>query len=489
MLKVTQQQATVALVLLGLCAAVPRTGMGQTRNAAEMIRRELAIEQRTRAILQPSDVLSQGALFDYGGFLRSSAGRLDTTDGGESRRRTFRAFDLRIWTSLTLQDLHQFYFRVRTDFTDYNADQEFDGLKPVKGPFVDQAFYSVQLDEWAARRFGQDWPLKLKMTLGRQYIYIGSGIAYSQVGDGVLLEGLAGNWDLKTFASRTRAEDTNIDASETVTKNERYFIGLEVAYVGVPRHRQYAYLLIQEDESDEHSPAVLPNGQPATQSYDYDSRYLGVGATGEIIRNLGYRAEGILEWGKSNGDLGRADYDASDAGEDEIRAYAFNVGLDYFVQHRTKPRVSVDYFFASGDSDRAQPTNTSGGNRPGSADRGFLAFGFVDTGFNVSPQFSNIRVLRIDTSFRPMPARQWSKELEVGASYFHYEKDEKDGGISDSTASLAKRALGHEIDGYVNWRLLSDVTISLRYAYFMPGAAFTDSSARHFMFGTITYSF
>lgn len=477
--------------MVSLCVwqAAPRQAVSQRDpDVSEMIRREVAIEQDTRAKLAPGEVLGQGALFDYGGFLRFSTATFDSFRDGRAYRRTFRAYDARLWTSLTLDEIHKFYLRLRYDVMDFNGNQSFGGDQ-VSGPNIDQAFYSVELDRLAARYWGADWDSKAKLTLGEQYFYVGSGMVYSDVDDGVLVEASTGNWDIKALASRTRGRDRNIDRSFAVDEDERYFAGLEIAYAGIPQHRPYAYVLIQEDESDERIGVALPDGRPATQRFDYKSRYLGAGATGEIVRGLGYRCEGILEWGQSYGDLSRADHNQRGSDQDNIRAYAANAGIDWYGDHRTRPRLSLDYYLASGDEHRERQFDTVDGNRPGSSDRGFIGFGFVDTGFSFAPQFSNLRFLRADASFRPMPDTASLKDLEIGATFFMYHKQQKRGGISDDEADRVDRFLGNEADAYVNWRVCSDVTLSLRYALFMPGDAFSDRSARHFLFGTITYSF
>ena len=479
--------ATIAALTICAWQTAPRLARCQGNpDISEMVRRELAIDQETRKALEPTKVLAQGALLDYGGLFRFSIATFDSFRDGRPLKRTFRSYDARLWLSLTLDEIHKFYFRTRYNVMDFNANESFGG-DHVTGPNIDQAFYSVELDKLAQRYWGSEWGMKAKLTLGEQYLYIGSGMVYSQVDDGVLAEASVGDWDIKALASRTRGRDDNIDRSPAVDANERYFAGLELAYAGIPQHRPYAYVLVQEDESGERERVTLPDGRPATQRFDYESRYLGAGATGEIARGLGYRLEGILEYGQSYGDLSRTDHRQTGRDQDHILAYGANAGIDYYVEHKMKPRVAIDYYVASGDEHRASTANTIGGNKPGTTDRGFVGFGFVDTGFSFAPRFSNLRFLRVDGSVQPAREVHYLKDFEVGMTYFLYHKDRKSGGVSDE--DRVSRFLGCELDTYVNWRILSDVTLSLRYALFMPGDAFSDRSARHFLFGTITCSF
>ena len=489
-MKAIHRSVFALMVSACLWWAAARPAAAQTSpTIREMIRREMRLEEETRKELEPTKASRQGVLFDYGGFARTTVGRFDSSQNGKRMARTFRALDLRLWTSATLAEIHRFYFRLRTDVIDWNSHQDFEGSKFMRGPNVDQLFYSVDLDEWAARQWGEDWPMKLRMTVGRQYMYIGSGMTYNLVADGIQFEAQSGNWDLKVLGSRTIGRTKNIDRSPTVGDNERYFAGMELAYAGIPRHRPYAYVLIQHDESDERWPAMSLDGVPIEQDFNYHSQYFGIGSTGEIVRNLGYRIEGVLETGRSHGDVSLSTIDEASSETDRIRAYAFNAGLDYYWPHKMKPRVSLDYFFASGDKHRERPTDTVFGNRCGTTDRGFIGFGYVDTGYALSPEFSNIQFIRLDGSFRPLPDAAPFKELEWGATYFLFRTPGSRGGISDPLAERRDRDLGQEIDTYINWRVLSDVSLSLRYGVFFPGDAYRIQEAAQFMLATLTYSF
>ncbi len=473
---------------LWLClACVVRLAAAQTTR--EMIRREMTLERETRQELAPSKTFAKKALFDYGAYVRTNVGSYSSSRAGRRMTRTYRSMDIRVWSSLTLAEIHHVYFRLRTDLTDFNDDQEYPDSRFRRGPNVDQFFYMVDLDELAARTWGQQWPFKLRMTLGRQYQYLGSGMVYSMVNDGAQFETTAGDWDIKLLGSRTVGREKNIDRSTGVDDNERFFGGVEIGFNGITNHRQYFFVLVQRDETDASVPAVTADIRPAEQEFNYQSQYYGIGFTGPISRHLSYHMEGVMERGTSYGDVTKGTWADYHHDHDNIDAYAFNLGVDYTSSHPSRARFSLDYFLATGDSHRDSPLDTIGGNRPGTGDHGFINFGYVDTGFALAPEFSNIQFIRLDGSFRPLyKFKDWDR-VEWGATYFFLQKQQSHGGISDPLASDNQRGLGHELDTYLFWRIFSDVSFSMRYGILFPGHAFAQRRVRQFLLGSLTYSF
>ena len=218
---------------------------------------------------------------------------------------------------------------------------------------------------------------------------------------------------------------------------------------------------------------------------------MGVGFSGQLARNLGYRAEGMYEFGRSHPDrsAGQRSKALNTSDRERIRAYAFDIGLDWYMDAESRPRVSLDYGLATGDEQRGSVTDTIGGNRPGSHDRNFLYFGFMDTGFNSALRFSNLRFVRLDGSFRPFHDVPLLTNMETGLTYYYYQKDERSGGISDTQSNRAHRTVGQEFDLYANWKLFSDLSFSFRYGLFLPGSAYSEKSSRHYYLGSLTYSF
>ncbi|MHC4981594.1 MAG: alginate export family protein [Planctomycetota bacterium] len=180
------------------------------------------------------------------------------------------------------------------------------------------------------------------------------------------------------------------------------------------------------------------------------------------------------------------------SGQDRICAWALDAQLEYLIEAPTHPKVTAEYMFGSGDSDRRlSATSTVGGNRAGTKDRAFNAFGFRDTGIAFGPSISNIHVYSVGASFFPFEKLEPLRKMELGTKVFFYHKAHDSGPISDTTATGGSRWLGWEWDVYCDWRLTSDLAWTIRYGLFKPGAAFPTGvdSPRHLLYTGVVFSF
>ena len=396
------------------------------------------------------------------------------------RTRTLRQFELRGWASVNIQGVHRAYVRGLVGWDDWNA-----GSNPTSGrgdedtdPEIERAWYQFDLAQIHRNRTGKEPPVGFKVKVGREYAEIGTALVLSLPLDMIQFDLRANDWDVMAILGKTRSETANIDDSDAVATHMRRCIwGVEVAYNGFDRHRPFAYFLSNEDDT---------NARPfdPTQNYAYESRYVGIGSEGTVLLpNLSYQAELVGEWGKTYSE-GVA------AGRDNVQAWAADVVTEYIFERPTKPRVNFEYLYASGDGDRrSSATSTIGGNEAGSDDNAFNAFGFRDTGLSFAPRVSNLQMYALGASFFPLEKHELFKKMEVGTKVFAFQKADSHGPISDTDASKDSRWLGWEWDVFCDWRLTSDVTFTIRYGAFQPGAAFDNNSCRQFLYSALTFSF
>ena len=169
------------------------------------------------------------------------------------------------------------------------------------------------------------------------------------------------------FLGKPVTDDVNLDQSPLAqNQDKRDFWGGQVTYNGLDHHKPFAYFMSNDDHD---------RAETATQRYNYSSQYVGVGSTGTVISpNLKYSTELVDEEGKT--------YSWHDTEQrNRIQAWAYDALLEYYFQVPTHPKVMGEYLYASGDADREfSSTNTDGGNRIGTSDHAFNAFGFRDTG-------------------------------------------------------------------------------------------------------------
>jgi hypothetical protein len=250
---------------------------------------------------------------------------------------------------------------------------------------------------------------------------------------------------------------------------------VQVRYLGFEKHRPFFYWMKQNDNRNE---TIFP----LYQNFSYDSEYFGFGSEGELLEELRYSTEWVIENGRSYGD--RMFYR-----QDHIHAWAFDILFEYLPDWKYDPRFLFEYMFASGDPDRfGSPTDAIGGNTDGD-DTSFVGFGYRDTGLSFAPRLSNIHIWRLGASFYPFQEIRGLEKLELGTDWFLYAKNKADGAISDPLANNASGYAGWEMDYFANWRITSDLAITTRLGAFFPGKAFDDQTCRTFFLTGVTWSF
>ena len=86
-------------------------------------------------------------------------------------------------------------------------------------------------------------------------------------------------------------------------------------------------------------------------------------------------------------------------------------------------------------------------------------------------------------SFFPLEKCKIFRKLEVGARLYWYQKDSA-GAISDPTATDPGRYIGWEGDLFIDWRITSDLSWTIRYGGFVPGSTYGHGfqDCRNFLF-------
>jgi hypothetical protein len=441
-----------------------------SRSAAAQVQDKPFLEEERRRVMDerprgPEDV-HQLILWEIGGWLHAEFVRLD--DEPFEKHRTLRYYDLRLWGELTIERRYTAYLRLQSDHVDFSSGDQFEGEDDDRTHAlrVDQAF--VQAD-WGGD--GEDFVVRA----GRQFLTVGRGLLFNAVAYGAHASYAAGRWGVRGFLAHSLPHDDDIDRSlPNADDSRRGFAAVEVSYLPAPYQRVYLVTLVERDFNDE-------DPEDPFQDWGYNARYVALGARGTISGGLGYSAEGIFQFGTSVA--------AGTTQEEDIRAWALLATLDYRFDSPTSAYLALEYLFGSGDPDRGSVTDTAAGNQAGTDDEGFLAFGYVHTGFSLFPRVSNLHILKFGGSLRPLAGVEAFRVLEVGMYAYGYWKDEPSGAISDPRATLAEREVGRELDLFLRWRVFSDVGMTLHFGRFWPGDAYADDDPRDFAGASVTYSF
>ncbi len=435
--------------------------------------RERLIEEERRAELEPTALPEQRLLLEYGGWYRSTYAWFDDI-GNEV---VMMHQDLRLWASGNLDDVLFGYGRIRLGYVDYGEGDDQRGRNhDGKGPNLDMGFLSLDVNKALEKYSEGALPWDVRVQGGRQYYHLGRGLVMRDVQDGVQLFVRSKYLDFRGLGSWTIRSRDNVDRSVPgFTESHRLFLGGQLDYTGFDKHTPYVYFLSQDDYSEE-----LP--EDPLQEYRYDSNYLGLGSVGELFRNARYYTEVSLQRGESYAT-------GTTTKREDVKAYALDLGLDYFFPCHTHPRLGVEWAYGSGDDDRMSVTNAVGGNQPDSIDTNYLYFGVINTGYALAPRLSNLQFIRVGGTLKPFQGSEHFDRLEVGCNFFEYRKDEASGAISDFRANRDHEDVGSALDFIVFWRIFHDLQLSAKYGVFYPGKAYSSRASREFLLTSITYSF
>lgn len=447
--------------------------------------RELEAE-RARAAAEGADRVSVGV----GGEL--ALGYLQSGLAGDRDFAAWRA-DLRLYASADLGAGQKAFVRLRALYDNGLGKEVFvhgDGTldEDRADAYLDRWWYRLDVAE-AAGQSGSPWDFSVQA--GRQHVAWGAGLVLD--GDLYALRTTlshasagCGRVSLDLIGGYTPDEDFyDFDHSRRWynSEHDRLFYGLMLSWQSnAPwRTRVYGYALAQQDYGSG-MPKPFLDVPFISGVHTYDSEYFGVGASGRVLSpRLGYAAEVVAETGKS---MTSPFYGPQQ--EESIRAFAGTAMLTWDFMDTARTRVEAEAIFASGDSDRlGSSTDTSGGNRPGTRDESFNAFGYLRTGFAFNAPVSNLQCYRLGVSTDLCPAAR----LRGGVDGYLFRKLDGAGASQESFGGEGSD-LGSEVDLHLDWQALSDLTLQLRYGAFFPGAASSDErDARHFLFAGVRYGF
>lgn len=474
---------------LWVCLGLSGTALAQSPARLERFERQLEqIQRQSRLLVDPSIPPTDRAIFDYGGYLSVSYLALDDSVG---KSHGLRQYELVGYGRLNFDGAHELFARGRATYNDFNTGQSFDGRgDDFIGPLLERFHYRFDLQRSMAAYHGKVIEANLVAQVGRQLVTWANGLTLSEVIDGAVLTGTWGGFSLEFIAGVTWDKDVDFDISRPNFRNhtER---GVYGAFLTAPpldtrwgRHQFFAFGLAQRDYN--HGDTFTANA--VTTRFNYNSYYVGLGASGNIGDNLLYGVEFVYEGGQNlSNSFNPADGSQLVQTEDPISAYALDVRIDYLLADPQRTRFAAELILATGDDDRLASNSTFGGNRPGTVDRGFASLGLLNTGLAFAPAVSNLAMIRFGGSTIPFPGGAF-RQMQVGVDLLVFAKFDADAPIDEPTNN--DRYLGTEGDFYLNWQISSDVTLALRYGIFFPGSAITgDDSPRNFIFAGVTYAF
>jgi len=427
------------------------------------------IEEETREELKKTEELptkeEKDFVWDFGGWVSHYFWRYEDSDDRKDYTpvRETNYTDLRLWVKATLYKKHIFYSRLKNIYiAKRDTSSRYTGIDDdYDGPHLDLGYFNFELIK--------PWHL----IVGRQYFYLGKGIVYNRIHDGVQVSADYPSFSLKIFSSRTKPSEDRIDFS-TPSFDKRgwqHFSGIEAAYLKNKNFIPYLYFLYEKDHPKEEPEDVF-------QDYNYDAYFYAGGLCAKANKNLSWWLELIKENGENYADSFVVSPEKKD-----IDAWAAIVGTEYNFSLLTHPSLEFEYAWGSGDNSRISTTNTAGGGNLYGNDTSFQYFGYYFAGYRLDPRLSNMHIYRMHLSLRPLEKFKFGKNILTGVKFFVYRKDKKNAGIyEDAPAVGESKDIGKEVNFYLYWIIHPKVAWSLRYGIFFPGGAYpenTDASTQY----------
>ena len=476
-----------ALIAVACCLLPVASQQSFAQMSAEELRKEqietIEALKRTEDISGGSSRLfgdlgrRTGWLFQYGA---SSSVTYTGGDNGSDRNSAVQDaqdhnYDYEMKPFITVQSADRkskFYTRGTTKYTETKKSSVGAGTRGNN--FIQP---TVEMMYWEKSFEGKTPGVKSKLTIGRQFVQVGRGIAFAQTADGFLHEmtGLAKNkGEFKWFALRQNPSDDQTDASASGSGNtHRWFWGLRGKYQVHPKAKMSLYYVGTKDDNVENDPTS------ALQKHKFEPSYYGAVSEGRITKDLQYWSEYIYERGKtySNGAVVASQ-------KVNIAASALVTGLKYYFGGDLAPTAFSEYITATGDPDALTSSNsTKGGSAAGTNDSRFNPFGGVSLGLALSPTMTNMKVYKFGGSIKPFgrSPNKLVQEMSLQPEYYVFRRrtgnlgSAGNDGVIPGTATTNR--IGDELDFSVSWRLMSDVTYQLKYGHFSPGSAYTTQSA------------
>ncbi len=472
------------ILFVAILASVGATSYGQSE--LDKFQRTLEQIQRDNRLLVDPDVpVDQRTLFDAGGYLSFYFFSIDDLN---NHNHVLRQTDLNLYGRANIDGVHEFFVRGRVAYNDFNDGDSFDGKGDEwDGPHLDRAIYRFDLARYYSAYEGRTVNYNLVVSGGRQLVNWANGLVLSRDIDGALITASYEKFSFQFLGGRTVENQFDIDSSRPNFNDHtaRNFFGGMLSYDLESKHHPFIYGLAQADDNPD---TTVTNGSGVVTHFEYNSYYLGIGSTGTFGDHLLYGIEGVFEGGST---LSNSNIASGSQTSDSIAAWALDGRLDYLCNDANNSRFSAEAVFASGDNDRElSTTNTFGGNKSGTTDKAFNAFGLINTGLAFAPQVSNLAMLRVGASTYPMANSEWFKRLQIGADLFVYGKVNSDAPVGEPSKSGHEGYLGFETDLYANWQVTSDFSFSLRYGVFFPGGALdSQHDPRQFLFTGVTLAF
>ncbi|MBI4179816.1 alginate export family protein [bacterium] len=400
-----------------------------------------------------------GWFMEYGGTGRYTYTGGDDNDrayGTQDSQEFSKDYELNLFLNMVdLRRVSKFYTRLRSTYTERKKNSATTRGNEWKELEVDLMYYERKYKGKTARS---------TLTLGRQFVSVGKGIAYSAAADGIHVKTNYKRNDITLFAVKADRSPDDHDPGTISPPSRghthRHFFGGEFKWNFSAYGTPYFYYV-----ENKYKGLRTVDGLSG-QVHIYEPTFIGYGMDGKITDRLSYFSEFVHAYGTTNTTGDQIDTTRVNAG-------AWDAGLRYRFPGVYNASVAAEFGWASGDPDRQTTVNSSLlGNRSGD-DESFRAFGGLSLGYAFAPTFVNLAFKKYTGNYTPFAksAVKHLRSIRVTADFYEYSRAVTPGPISDLAAfadNRAKKRVGREFDLQVRWQIFNDLDLSVRWGKFLP---------------------
>ena len=465
--------------LMGVCCLLILMGPKASAETEEERRERVERTEQMKRTEEVTGVTSRmwskiskklGWYVDYGGTAR------DTHTGGDEGDRNYASpdsqefskdYELNTFLNLTdLRRVSKFYTRLRTTYTERKKNSA-----TTKG----NEWTELEVDALYYERKYVGGPTRTTLTLGRQSVSVGRGIAYSATADGVQTSTTLAKGQIVLFAVRADRSPDDADPGNLSPpsrgRTKRDFFGAEMKWNWGQYLNPYYYYVENNDRSrNEIDPFSSATQIDANLTHIYEPTFYGIGANGSITPRLSYFAEFIRVQGTTTSVGNRGDTTT-------VQSRAYDAGLKYRYASVYQPTFSIEWAYGSGDPDRQSTVNSTLYGNTANADMAFRPFGGLGLGYALAPTLANIKVRKYSASFMPFTQARLERprKIRVTVDYYKYRKDQDAGPTSDfdiPSDQFSKKEIGRELNAELSWKIYTDLSLNVRWGKFAPGSGY-----------------
>src|SRR5262249_30570825 len=148
-------------------------------------------------------------------------------DDSELKNHGLRQYDLTAYAHLNVDGVHEFFFRGRGFYRDFNDGDSFDTEVNGADGRIERLYYKFDLSRYLSSTKGEETPGDISIKVGQDLVFWANGLTISQEIQGGVVDLSYGPATVEIIAGRTPSDTVDIDSSRPNFDDhtDRFFYG------------------------------------------------------------------------------------------------------------------------------------------------------------------------------------------------------------------------------------------------------------------------